>query len=57
MNKINFIVVAAFFSSTLFVNSAKVNAQMVGADEENWNKVFMELKRLNSRLIFLEKSA
>ena len=56
MNKIIFIVVAVCFSSIFLMNTTKANAQMVGADEENWNQVFMELKKLNSRLILLEKS-
>ena len=29
-------------------------AQIFGSDEENWNKVFVELKKINSRLVTLE---
>mgnify|MGYP006928156426 CR=1 FL=1 len=32
------------------------SAQLFGSDEENWNKVFRELKKINSRLVTLETS-
>jgi hypothetical protein len=56
MNKITTIAVAVFFGSIFLMNTVKVNAQMLGTDEENWNKVFTEFEKLNSRLIYLEKS-
>jgi ABC-type transporter Mla subunit MlaD len=32
------------------------SAQLFGSDEENWKKVFRELKKINSRLVTLETS-
>ncbi len=40
------------FGLTLYSSSAE--AQIFGSEEENWNKVFVELKKINSRLVVME---
>ena len=51
----------AKFTSTLFfllllilLSPATAFAQLFGSDEENWKKVFLELKKINHRLVILE---
>jgi hypothetical protein len=56
MNKRGFFVATVILWSILFMNSTKANAQLFGADEENWNKIFNELKKMNARLIAIEAS-
>ena len=45
-----------YFFVLLLVTLVPVNAaaQLFGSDEENWKKVFHELKKINSRLVTLE---
>ena len=56
MNKKVFFVSAVIFCSILFMNNTKASAQLFGADDENLNKIFNELKKINSRLIDIETS-
>ena len=51
----------AKFTGTLFfllllilLSPATAFAQLFGSDEENWKKVFLELKKINHRLVTLE---
>ncbi|MZH06016.1 MAG: hypothetical protein F3743_11575 [Nitrospinae bacterium] len=45
-----------YFFVLLLITLVPVNAaaQLFGSDEENWKKVFHELKKINSRLVTLE---
>jgi hypothetical protein len=54
MNKITFIAVTVFFISILLMTNTKVNAQNLGADDDTLEKIFIGLKKINSRLENLE---
>ena len=56
MKKAIYIFVALFFISISFMNNSKANAQLFDYDEENWGRIFHEIKKINSRLITLEKA-
>ena len=56
MKKRIYFIATALFWSMLFMNSTKADAQLFGADDESLNKVFNELKKINSRLIAIETS-
>ena len=45
-----------FFSVFLCMSQFPLNvsAQLFGSDEENWKRLFHELKKINSRLVKLE---
>ena len=47
---------AVFFSVFLLITQFPFNAsaQLFGSDEENWKRLFHELKKINSRLVKLE---
>ena len=51
-----YIFVAVFFISISFMNNSKANAELFGSDDEKWQKIFHEFKKMNSRLVTLEKA-
>ncbi|MBT3183646.1 MAG: hypothetical protein HOG63_09275 [Nitrospina sp.] len=44
----------SFLLFLIFLFPVNAFAQLFGADEENWNKVFIGLKKINARLVTLE---
>ena len=44
----------AFLLLLMLLSPATAFAQLFGSDEENWKKVFLELKKINHRLVILE---
>ena len=44
----------AFLLLLILLSPATAFAQLFGSDEENWKKVFLELKKINHRLVILE---
>ena len=44
----------SFLLLLILLSPATAFAQLFGADEENWKKVFLELKKINHRLVTLE---
>lgn len=48
---LNFLWICVFLSLVLGVNPA--SAQLFGSDEKNWEKVLIELKKINARLVSL----
>ena len=45
-----------FLLLSIFICGNKVNAGIFDDDEKNWERVFVELKKINSRLVTLETS-
>ena len=44
----------SFLLLLILLSPATAFAQLFGSDEENWKKVFLELKKINHRLVILE---
>ena len=44
----------SFLLLLIILSPATAFAQLFGSDEENWKKVFLELKKINHRLVILE---
>ena len=44
----------AFLLLLILLSPATAFAQLFGSDEENWKKIFLELKKINHRLVILE---
>ena len=44
----------SFLLLLILLSPATAFAQLFGSDEENWKKVFLELKKINHRLVTLE---
>ena len=51
-----FIKTFVFFILLVTLIPLNASAQLFGSDEKNWNKVFIGLKKINSRLVRLENS-
>ena len=49
-----FIGIISFLLLLLLLSPVTAFAQLFGSDEENWKKVFLELKKINHRLVTLE---
>jgi chromosome segregation ATPase len=49
-----FINTLSFLLLLILLSPATAFAQLFGSDEENWKKVFLELKKINHRLVILE---
>jgi hypothetical protein len=56
MDKRIYFIAAVIFWSILFMNNTKANAQLFGADDEDLSRISHELKKINARLIAIEKS-
>jgi len=46
--------ILSFLLLLILLSPATAFAQLFGSDEENWKKVFLELKKINHRLVTLE---
>ena len=49
-----FTITLSFLLLLILLSPATAFAQLFGSDEENWKKVFLELKKINHRLVTLE---
>ena len=52
--KAKFTRILSFLLLLILLSPATAFAQLFGSDEENWKKVFLELKKINHRLVILE---
>lgn len=52
--RVKFTGALAFLLLLILLSPATTFAQLFGSDEENWKKVFLELKKINHRLVTLE---